>query len=208
MLTDLTRNLCRNILPRRLKAFLRGTDGSVSVEFALYAPLLLGLFAAIYTYFDAFRRDSVNLKAAYTISDMISRETTAINDDYLDSMYEMAKLLIRSDSQLGLRVSVVHWDEGDSKYYVDWSSVRGTSNTIWTDATINNVSSKLPAMPDQERVILVETFNEMEPAFNIGLPTLTLDNFIFTRPRFAPLVVFEGTATGSGSHDDGGEGTD
>ncbi|MEX0302442.1 MAG: TadE/TadG family type IV pilus assembly protein [Leisingera sp.] len=208
MLTALTRKIPANALPRRLQTFLRGTDGNVSIEFALYAPVLLALFAAIYTYFDAFRRDSVNLKAAYTVSDLISRETTAINDDYLDSMYEMAKLLIRSDSQLGLRVSVVHWDSGDDKYYVDWSSVRGTSDTIWTDATINTVSGKLPTMPDQERVILVETFNEMEPAFNIGLPTLNLDNFIFTRPRFAPLVVFEGTATGSGGHDDGGEGVD
>ncbi|KIC13851.1 hypothetical protein RA20_22345 [Leisingera sp. ANG-Vp] len=191
-----------------MQAFLRRTDGNVSIEFAFYAPLLLALFASIYTFFDAFRRDSVNLKAAYTISDLISRETTAINDAYLDSMFEMAKLLIRSDSQLGLRVSVIRWDDGDNKYYVDWSSVRGTSETIWTDGTINTVSSKLPDMPDQERVILVETFNEMEPAFNIGLPTLDLDNFIFTRPRFAPLVAFEGTATGSGDHNDGGEGID
>ncbi|WP_264212878.1 TadE/TadG family type IV pilus assembly protein [Leisingera thetidis] len=208
MLTALTRKTRCNTLPARLRAFLRSTDGNVSIEFAFYAPLLLSLFASIYTFFDAFRRDSVNLKAAYTVSDLISRETTAINDDYLDSMYEMTKLLIRQDSQLGLRVSVVHWDDDDAKYYVDWSEVRGTSDITWTDATINTVSTKLPDMPDQERVILVETFNEMDPAFNVGLPTLNLDNFIFTRPRFAPLVAFEGSATGSGSHDDGGDGTD
>lgn len=208
MLTALTQKLPGTALPRRLRAFLRCTEGNVSIEFVFYAPLLLGLFAAIYTFFDAFRRDSVNLKAAYTISDLISRETTAINDAYLDSMYEMTKLLIRQDSQLGLRVSVVRWDDGDDKYYVDWSEVRGTTSTTWTDATINTVSAKLPDMPDQERVILVETFNEMEPAFNVGLPTLDLNNFIFTRPRFAPLVAFEGSSTGTGTHDDGGEGTD
>ncbi|WP_291729516.1 pilus assembly protein [Leisingera sp. F5] len=208
MLTALIQKTPCIAQPRNLRAFRRGTEGNVSVEFAIYAPLLLAMFASIYTFFDAFRRDSVNLKAAYTISDLISRETTAINDDYLDSMYEMAKLLIRQDSQLGLRVSVVRWDDDDAKYYVDWSEVRGTSDTTWTDATINTVSGKLPDMPDQERVILVETFNEMAPAFDVGLPTLNLDNFIFTRPRFAPLVVFEGSATGSGSHNDGGEGTD
>ncbi|MCB4455790.1 TadE/TadG family type IV pilus assembly protein [Leisingera sp. McT4-56] len=195
-------------LPGSVRSFAKETRGSVTLEFALYAPLLVTSFLTIYTLFDGFRRDSVNLKAAYTVSDLISRETTAINDDYLDSMYEMAKLLIRQDSQLGLRVSVVHWDDADDKYYVDWSEVRGTSNTTWTDVTINTVSEKLPDMPDQERVILVETFNEMEPAFDIGLPTFNIDNFVFTRPRFAPLVAFEGSATGGGSHDDGGDGTD
>ncbi|MCF6431825.1 pilus assembly protein [Leisingera sp. MMG026] len=208
MLTALIPKFSGQALPRNLRIFRCRTEGSVSVEFALYTPLLLALFASIYTFFDAFRRDSVNLKAAYTISDLISRETTAINDDYIDSMYEMAQLLIRQDSQLGLRVSVVRWDDDDAKYYVDWSEVRGTSDITWTDTTINTVAGKLPDMPDQERVILVETFNEMEPAFNVGLPTLNLDNFIFTRPRFAPLVVFEGSATGSGSHNDGGESTD
>lgn len=190
---------------RLLRRFRRETKGSVSVEFVIYLPLMLGMFAAIYTFFDAFRRDSVNLKAAYTISDLISRETAAINDDYLDSMYEMTKLLIRQDSQLGLRVSVIRWDEDDNAYYVDWSEVRGTSDITWTDGTINTVATKLPTMPDQERVILVETFNEMEPAFEVGLPTLELDNFVFTRPRFAPLVAFEGSATGGGGHDDGGD---
>ncbi|KIC30232.1 TadE/TadG family type IV pilus assembly protein [Leisingera sp. ANG-M6] len=198
----------KHILPGRLRSFRSRTDGNVSIEFALYAPLLLAVFAAIYTFFDAFRRDSVNLKAAYTISDLISRETTAINDNYLDSMYEMVKLLIREDTQLGLRVSVVHWDEDDAKYYVDWSEVRGTSDTSWTDGTINTVSGQLPDMPDQERVILVETFNEVEPFFDVGLPTLNLDNFVFTRPRFAPLVPFEGSATGTGNHDDDTGGTD
>ncbi|WP_446720303.1 TadE/TadG family type IV pilus assembly protein [Leisingera sp. ANG-M1] len=203
----MTRTLSANALPRRLHSFLRKTDGNVSIEFAFYAPLLLGVFVSIYTFFDAFRRDSVNLKAAYTISDLISRETTAINDDYISSMYEMAKLLIREDSQLGLRVSVIYWDQGDSKYYVDWSEVRGTATSPWNDGTVNNVASKLPTMPNQERVILVETFNEMEPAFNIGLPTLNLDNFVFASPRFAPLVAFEGSATGSGTHNDNPEGS-
>ncbi|OED47033.1 TadE/TadG family type IV pilus assembly protein [Leisingera sp. S232] len=198
----------KQFLPERLRSFRRLTDGNVSIEFALYAPLLLVVFAAIYTFFDAFRRDSVNLKAAFTISDLISRETTAINDDYLDSMYEMAKLLIRQDTELGMRVSVVHWDEDDAKFYVDWSEVRGTSDSSWTDGTINNVSEQLPDMPDQERVILVETFNEVDPFFDVGLPTLNLDNFVFTRPRFAPLVPFEGSATGSGSHNDDTDGID
>ncbi|MEL0436126.1 TadE/TadG family type IV pilus assembly protein [Phycobacter sp. K97] len=187
------------------KRFRQSNSGSVSVEFAIYTPVLLGLFAAFYTFFDAFRQESVNLKAAYTVSDLISRETTALNNDYIDSMYEMTKLLIRSDSSISLRISVIRWDEGDQKYYVDWSAVRGGAMVQWTDATIANVEDDLPTMPDQERVILVETRNQMTPAFRVGLPDLDINNFVFTRPRFAPLVRFEGDVSAGGSHDDGTE---
>jgi Flp pilus assembly protein TadG len=190
-------------LIKQLRAFRRNSEATVTVEFALYTPLLLWLFAAIYTYFDAFRQETVNLKAAYTISDLISRETTTLNETYIDSMYKMSQLLIRSDSNITLRISVVRWDEDNNRYYVDWSKVRGDSLTAWTNATIDSIKTDLPTMPDEERVILVETRNEMNPAFKVGLPKLDINNFVFTRPRFAPLVHFEGIENSGGDHDDG-----
>ena len=189
-------------LIKRLKAFARSTEGTVTVEFAIYSPLLLWLFVAIYTWFDAFRQETVNLKAAYTRSDLISRETTTLNETYIDSMHKMAKLLIRGDSDITLRISVVRWEEDDNRYYIDWSRVRGPSLPEWTNATITAINDDLPAMPDQERVILVETRNEMVPAFRVGLPDLDINNFVFTRPRFAPLVPFEGGVNSDGSHND------
>ncbi len=187
----------------RLTAFRRDTDASVSIEFALYAPFLLFIFASIYTYFDAFKQESANLKAAYTVSDLISRETNAINNDYIDSMHSLTKLLIRSDSSISLRISVIRWDDDDNRYYVDWSVMRGSELAAWTDGTISNVENDLPAMPDQERVILVETKNDVNAAFKIGLPDMEIYNFVFTRPRFAPQIVFEGSTSSGGSHDDG-----
>ncbi|MFW8594852.1 TadE/TadG family type IV pilus assembly protein [Cribrihabitans neustonicus] len=206
MLTALTRSkfesrICQ-ALARRFGSFARDTRGSVSIEFAFYAPLLLSLFAAIYTFFDAFRQENVNLKAAYTISDLISRETNYVNEAYIDSMHALAGLLVRGDTALSTRISVIRWDETDNRYYVDWSKVRGAAYAEWVDANINTVKDKLPAMPDQERVILVETKNSVEPAFNIGLPSLAIENFIFTRPRFAPQVVFvESKGNGNGHND-------
>ncbi len=189
-------------LLRQLRGFRQNTEGALTVEFMLLAPLLLWTFAAIYTFFDAFRQDAVNLKAAYTISDLVSRETTELNETYIDSMYAMSQLLIRSDSATSIRISVVRWDEEDDRYYLDWSKERGESFVEWTNATISEVEERLPVMPDQERVILVETRNDLEPAFKVGLPSMDLDNFVFSRPRFAPLVHFEGVDIVSGSHDD------
>ncbi|TNJ41812.1 TadE/TadG family type IV pilus assembly protein [Phaeobacter sp. B1627] len=186
-----------------LRRFRRREEGNVSVEVAFYLPFLLGIFAATYTLFDLFRQETVNTKAAYTISDLISRETAALNDDYIDSMFTLAQLLVRSDSGMSMRVSVIRWDEDDNRYYVDWSVERGDLMNVWTDGTVSDIEAKLPTMPDQERVILVETWNNVEPAFNIGFSTRNIYNFVFTRPRFASLVAFEGEIFSDGTiHDD------
>ncbi|OIQ44177.1 MAG: hypothetical protein BM558_08910 [Roseobacter sp. MedPE-SW] len=197
-----------NIFHQHLRRFRQNSDGALTVEFVILAPLLLWTFAAIYTFFDAFRQDTINLKAAYTISDLVSRETTELNETYIDSMYAMSQLLIRSDSNTSIRISVVRWDEDDDRYYLDWSKERGDALVEWTNATISEIEDRLPVMPDQERVILVETRNDLEPAFKVGLPSMDLDNFVFSRPRFAPLVHFEGVDIVSGSHEDSLEGQD
>ncbi len=187
-----------------LSRFRRRQEGSVSIEAAFYLPLLLFIVAIVITLFDAFRQETVNIKAAYTISDLISRETSELNDDYVDSMYSLAQLLTRTDSDMSMRMSVVKWDGDDARYYVDWSVERGPSFDIWTDATISEVEDDLPNMPDQERVILVELWNEVTPFARIGFEVFDIYNFVFTRPRFAGQVAFEGMHTSDGStHDDG-----
>ena len=177
-------------LIRRLRAFRDDTRGSVTVEFALMAPLLFWTYCAGYAFFDAYRQSAVNLKAAYTIADLISRETRALNETYIDSMYAMTRLLTRSDAPLSMRITVVRWNETDDRYYFDWSKTRGGTNPM-TDADMVRIRDRLPMMPDAERVILVETWSTWEPPFQVGIGTTVLDNFVFTRPRFAPQVVFQ-----------------
>ncbi len=193
-------------ITHKLQEFRRKEDGNIALEAALYLPLLLGVFAATYTLFDLFRQETVNSKAAYTVSDLISRETAALNDDYIDSIYTLGKLMARAGSDMSMRVSVIRWDADDDRYYVDWSVERGDQMEIWTDANVTALNDKLPLMPDQERVIVVETWNDVEPAFRleaIGVGKREIYNLVFTRPRFASQVAFEGSVVSDGSvHDD------
>lgn len=201
------------IMPQKLKTFARDEEGSSVVEMCFYLPMLVFIFVAMFTYFDLFRQQTVNLKAAYTISDLISRETEEINDTYIDSMYNLHDLLTRVDTTIALRVSVVRWDDDDQRYYVDWSVQRGDTLTPWTDSSISDVKDNLPTMPDQERIILVETENMVNAAFDLGaLPGLhdslgiqNVSSFVFTRPRFASQVVYVSGYTSGSDHDDGGE---
>lgn len=181
-------------LPKRGHRFLRHfmTDGagSVAVEAVLILPFLLWTFLATFVYFDAFRQSSVNLRAAYTIGDMLSRETAAVNDAYITSLQNLFIFLSKREAEPALRVSVAMWDEEDSRYKLDWSEGRGNRAAL-TEDEVNRMRDRLPTLPDNERVILVETWSTFKPLFNVGLKQDELYNLVFTSPRFAPQLVWE-----------------
>ncbi len=176
---------CRSLLSR----FRRETRGSATVEFAIFMPVLFWAYAGAYSYFDGYRQGSINLKAAYTIGDLISRETRIITPEYIDSMHQLVQLLTKPDSPVGLRITVIRWDEEDDQYYLDWSQARGTVQPL-DQAQIVDLENRLPVMPDEERVILVETWNSWDGIMETGLGTQSLDNFVFTSPRFTNQLRF------------------
>ncbi len=173
----------RSVLAR----FRDDTRGSVTVEFVLAMPFVFWSFMATFVYFDGYQQSASNLKAAYTISDLISRETAEINDEYIDSMVRLFDLMTHTPTDSTMRVTVIRWDEPDNRYYVNWSANRGFPNDLTND-NVADLAHKLPNMPDNEIVILVETNNVFVPLFRIGMDNIELENFVFTRPRFVDNI--------------------
>lgn len=178
------------IIRSLLIRFWQDTRGSVTVEFVLAMPFIFWAFMASYVYFDGYHQSAANLKAAYTISDLISRETTNINDAYIDSMFTLFGMMTYSQDESALRISVIRWDEEDKRYYVNWSRVRGFQAEL-SDDTVGDLADRLPRMPDNEIVILVETRNTFDPVFRIGMDKTELENFVFTRPRFVDQIKWD-----------------
>lgn len=183
--------MLRKRLSHWLRHFARDTSGVVTLEFVIMMPMLFITFMSCYVYFDGYKQAATNLKAAYTVSDLVSRETESVNDNYIDSMYRLFQELTRSNNPVRLRISVVWWDDNQKKYFLDWSEARGANFSPLQNSDMSDIASKLPTMPDGERVILVETSNTFIPLFRIGMDNIDIDNFVFTRPRFAPLVAFD-----------------
>jgi len=181
--------MSRSLLKKALGRFASEEKGSVSVEFVLMFPALFWVIMACYTYFDGYRQSAANLKAAYTISDLISRETDGITETYIDSMQRLLNLMTRSNSATKVRISVIRFDAEDDRYYVDWSKVRGFDSEL-DNGTIGSLASRLPTMPDEERVILIETSNTYIPPFKVGINEMEMENFVFTRPRFTNQVAW------------------
>jgi hypothetical protein len=175
-----------------MRVFSRDLRGSMSVEAVLILPLLFWWYVASFQFFDALREKNVNMKAAYTIADMISRERNAIDSDYINGLNRVFDYLTNSNQPTWIRVSSVYWDGEDKVYRKSWSWAT-KNHTKNTDAMIQANKDRIPVMPVGDTVILVETFSAYEPIFNVGLNNMWYDQFIVTRPRFASQVVFEGS---------------
>jgi len=174
---------------RRLKGFLRDERATVAIEGIIMIPMLFWGYVAMFTFFDAYRQTSVNVKAAYTISDMVSRETTPINPAYMNGAYALLELLTRSPEPTKLRVTVIRWDNVNQKYKMDCSKTKGNIGAL-TNTAVGGMASKLPVMVHNERLIFIETWSKYSPPFRVGLQEQDLYNAVFTRPRFAPQVIW------------------
>lgn len=180
---------------RFIDNFRREDDGSIAVEAILMFPILTWAYLATFVYFDGFRNQSNNVKAAYTISDALSRETGYVTPVYLTSLYKLHEGLTTANYNTKLRVTVVTYSSDEDKYSVVWSEQKGRAGVL-NDTKLDLLRDRLPVMPDNEVVILVQTWVAYEPAFSVGLEAFNFENFVVTRPRFAPQLCYNSLETG------------
>ena len=95
----------------KIRGFLQDTKGTASVEAAIIFPVVFWAYAAMFTYFEAYRAQAVAEKTAYTISDMISRETLAITPQYMTNARKIyMDLSGQSPGETALRVTLLRWE--------------------------------------------------------------------------------------------------
>ncbi|MGR3636597.1 MAG: TadE/TadG family type IV pilus assembly protein [Shimia sp.] len=174
------------------KAFRDDTRGTVAIEAVIMMPVLFWAFMSMAIFFDMYRAKSTTEKAAFTISDILSRETSAIDENYMSSVKELYNTMSTLDDGGELRVSVLAYNADTNQYFLDWSYMTGMLPNHLTDDDLLLMEDKLPILVSGERLILVETFGTYEPAANIGTGDVPMDTFVFTRPRFAPQLVWDG----------------
>lgn len=189
-----------------LKAFKRklGDErGSISVEAILMFPMLAWAFMAMFVFFEGLRESNINLKATYTVSDLLSRETDLINDQYLDGMNAVYAWLSRSALPVQMRVTVVRYDEANLNHVNVWSrGINGRSDLTQEQAE-ELLTPHIPIMADASTAIVVETWALYDPVIDMGLTDTEIYNIVVTAPRFTEQLMLEGIGDGGGStHDD------
>ncbi len=175
-----------------MRKFARQDEGSVSIEAMILMPMVIWVFAAMFSIFDTYKEYSLSQKAAYTIGDMISRETVPIDTEYLDGAQDLLDYITNSQDQSALRVTSLKYNGADNRFYVDWSRSRGPGQPA-TDSDVATWTDRLPTIANNEYIVVTETMTTFSPPFNIGLGKPNIENFVFTRARYAPRVLFIGS---------------
>lgn len=176
----------------RTRSLADDTNGSMPVEGLLASTFLIWWYVASFQFFDAYRQKNVNLKAAYTIADLVSRVSAedSVNADFIEGLNTVFDYLTFSRKPTWVRVSSVIWDDADNRYEIAWSYATGTAGGH-TDASIQAEANRIPNMPAGDSVILVETHMAYEPIFSIGLNAQWYTTFITTRPRSPSCIRFD-----------------
>lgn len=173
------------------RRYKNNTQGSMSIEAVLTLPLLLLGLLFSYTYFAAFQVKSTANKAAYTVSDYMSRQTDSIDSDFIEGLASIYGFLTNTGTYT-LRVSSVTWSEtdGDGAYELEWSYAADSGDAL-TDETLSDIEDSIPSLTSGETVLIVETTTDWAPIFEVGLDSVTFSDFVATKPRYATQVTFD-----------------
>jgi hypothetical protein len=171
----------------KLRAFGRDESGVMLAEFLILIPILIWGFIALIVYWDLFRTINVNQKAAYSISDLLSRQEVVTEQFATTGLFEVLKFLVPNAQEPRLRITSFEFDErtpeanintwGDDKYVLLWSRTTGTTvrpegfkpvNLVEKDLEGMNLTI-IPMMDDGKGAILVETWVDYTPRFDIGV---------------------------------------
>lgn len=182
---------------------LRREDGAVMMEALIIMPLLAGFYCASLVWFDAFRQKTLVMKASYAVSDVLSRQDD-VDEPFLDNMRDMLDYMIPSNARPRMRVSLIEYnvnDPADNKYRLRWSyGPHGMADL--TQADLDNDTSWIPVMADDEAVVVTETAVSYQPIFRVGIPDQIYRNTIVTRPRFAGTLFKKDEPTYPSNADD------
>lgn len=170
--------------------FAASERGAMPVEGVLASTFLIWWYIASFQFFDAYRQKNVNQKGAYTVADLISRETNAIDANYVEGMNTLFDYMTFSRRPTTIRVTSVFWDSVKNKNVVAWSYGTGSTGGL-TTTQLQTVSNRIPVLAVGDYIIVVETFMAYEPIFNIGLNAQWFKQFITTRPRFTSCITWD-----------------
>lgn len=199
-----------SMFKKQARAFAEDTRGYISLEAMIVMPVLLWLFGASWVYFDVMRQQGINQKANYVIGDALSRQTDPVGATYLQNSHNLLQTLTKTTgTESDLRVTVVSYTQNgnsnNGQWKVEWSFVVGNQSKV-TNGDLSNYTDRLPVVASGEQLVVVETWDDYAPVFDIGLvDPFEITTYSFTRPRYAPQILYaqggENNGWGNGDQD-------
>ena len=200
-----------------VRAFLKDESGVLLAEALIMLPVLIWAFIALVVYWDLFRVMNVSQKAAYSISDVLSRQELPVSESFFDGMPELLSFLTPDAAASRIRITSLQMVEGadpgfnpqnanpvfdgNDDFCLLFSRSSDPLVEPYTQSELKDLAPKIPNMNALESVVLVETWVDYRPDFDTGVLNAapgvsdqTFYEFIVTRPRNVRRVTLDGQA--------------
>ena len=171
-----------------LSRFRRDEKGLIATELAVVLPVFIFSIFGVYTLWDAYRMLNTSAKAAYTVSDLLSRETRTVNDAYLTGLHNTMQYLVGDRLPVKTRFTSIIYSDARKQFEVQWSRSPFGKMPQLTTSSLQAYKDKIPNMADGDAIILVESEAHFTPMMTEFLVEKNFEEFVVTRPRFVPKL--------------------
>ena len=175
-------------MPQAFRRFARDRRGVSAVEFALLAPMMIGLYLGCVEISDGVAADRKVSLIAATLGNLTAQVTTKISTTEMNNILDASSAIVApyAASNLKMTVSCLNID-ANKNVTVKWSETRnGTKRTSF--AFDNSDSALTVASPTSYPILLI--YSEVSYAYTptVGYTitgTLTLSDHMFMSPRIS-----------------------
>lgn len=179
--------------------FLRNERGTVLVEFLLLLPFLVWVMIAVVVFWDVFRTINTAQKAAYSVSDLISRQEDNLSVSFVDGMQDVFDyLMVDAAQDSRLRITSLYYDDASKSYKLIFSVSPGDRVIPLTETDLQMLTDRIPILNDKDSVVIVESLVDYTASFNTGLFNIAdalgsnvFENFVVTPPRFRSAICLQ-----------------
>jgi Flp pilus assembly protein TadG len=191
-----------------LRNFLRDHKGIAAMEFALVAPIMIGMYFMLNETASGLRASRKVTMVARVMADVATR-TSNITDTDRNDIFAAAAQIIAPFSSLptSLRISSIKFDS-TGKGYVDWSEVSGAGGlgAAYVRCTPTEFRPTAPLLtpivvpaglkvPDTS-LVLAEAMVAYKPVIGWNITgTIDLKDQLYMRPRTADAVTRNGVVS-------------
>ncbi len=189
---------------RSIRRFRKNVRGVAAIEFALIAPIMIGLYIMLNETASALRAARKVTMAARIASDLTSQLNEVSDSDRNDIFNSVTPIMAPyAASNVSIRITSIRFNAAGNGY-VDWSEAQGTALTAHARCKPTEVQSPPSPLGQIEvpaglkvantSVVLAEVQYAYTPVLGYNITgTLNLSDKLFTRPRAGTHV----TRTGS-----------
>lgn len=180
-------------LRRALRRFASRNSGSMTVEALFIVPVMAMGMSGFFAFWDAYKTQNVVQKAAYAVSDMLSREMIPATPAFLNGLEQTLEYLI--DGEARIRVTSIRRTSDGPLGLVGldvlWSYSPNNVMVPLTEATLFEVEPDIPMMAVGSNMVIFEVSVPYAPVTEI-LDLDTIRETVAMRPRFLPTLCMTG----------------